>query len=97
MAPWVNPRRVSICRLWMDKGEILAPGVEGDLAVRVSPEPPQGLFLGYKGEAEKTAESFRGDWYITGDRAQVDEDGYYWFVSRADDVILSAGLPYWPL
>ena len=74
-----------------DNGEILAPGVEGDLAVRVKPEPPQGLFLGYKGEAEKTAERFRGDWYITGDRAQVDEDGYYWFVSRADDVILSAG------
>tara|TARA_R110001592_G_scaffold363372_1_gene685976 strand:- start:79735 stop:81354 length:1620 start_codon:yes stop_codon:yes gene_type:complete len=74
-----------------DNGEILAPGLEGDLAVRVRPSPPQGLFLGYKGEAEKTAESFRGDWYITGDRAHVDEDGYYWFVSRADDVILSAG------
>jgi len=74
-----------------DSGEILPPGVEGDLAVRIRPQPPQGLFLGYKGEPEKTAESFRGDWYITGDRAQVDEDGYYWFVSRADDVILSAG------
>ncbi len=72
-------------------GHIVAPGVEGDLAVRVRPEPPQGLFLGYKGEADKTAESFRGDWYITGDRARVDDDGYYWFVSRADDVILSAG------
>ena len=72
-------------------GAIVPPGVEGDLAVRVKPEPPQGLFLGYKGEADKTAQSFRGDWYITGDRARVDEDGYYWFVSRADDVILSAG------
>ncbi len=72
-------------------GEILPAGVEGDLAVRVKPEPPLGLFLGYKGEADKTAESFRGDWYITGDRARVDEDGYYWFISRADDVILSAG------
>ena len=72
-------------------GAIVPPGVEGDLAVRVKPEPPQGLFLGYKGEADKTAQSFRGDRYITGDRARVDEDGYYWFVSRADDVILSAG------
>ncbi|MEM6583376.1 MAG: AMP-binding protein [Pseudomonadota bacterium] len=72
-------------------GEIVGAGVEGDLAVRVKPEPPQGLFLGYKDEPEKTAESFLGDWYITGDRAQVDEDGYYWFVSRADDVIISAG------
>jgi len=74
-----------------EMGQILGQGVEGDLAVRVRPEPPLGLFLGYKGEPEKTAESFRGDWYITGDRAWVDEDGYYWFVSRADDVILSAG------
>ena len=74
-----------------DNGEILPADTEGDLAVRVKPEAPQGLFLGYKGEAEKTADSFRGDWYVTGDRAQVDEDGYYWFVSRSDDVILSAG------
>jgi acyl-coenzyme A synthetase/AMP-(fatty) acid ligase len=74
-----------------DDGVIVAPGVEGDLAVRVEPEAPQGLFLGYKGEPGKTADAFRGDWYVTGDRARVDEDGYYWFVSRADDVILSAG------
>jgi acyl-coenzyme A synthetase/AMP-(fatty) acid ligase len=74
-----------------DLGEIVAVDTEGDLAVRVKPVPPQGLFLRYKGEPEKTADSFRGDWYVTGDRAKVDEDGYYWFVSRADDVILSAG------
>jgi len=74
-----------------EDGAILPVGEEGDLAVRVKPEAPQGLFLGYQGEAGKTAESFRGDWYITGDRARVDEDGYFWFVSRADDVILSAG------
>lgn len=74
-----------------EHGAIVAPGVEGDLAVRVRPEPPLGLFLGYKGEEEKTARSFRGDWYITGDRARVDDDAYFWFVSRADDVILSAG------
>jgi acyl-coenzyme A synthetase/AMP-(fatty) acid ligase len=74
-----------------DLGEIVSVHTEGDLAVRVKPQPPLGLFLGYKGEPEKTADSFRGDWYVTGDRAKVDEDGYYWFVSRADDVILSAG------
>jgi acyl-coenzyme A synthetase/AMP-(fatty) acid ligase len=74
-----------------DFGEIVSVDTEGDLAVRVKPEPPQGLFLRYKGEPEKTADSFRGDWYVTGDRAKVDDDGYYWFVSRADDVILSAG------
>ena len=64
---------------------------EGDIAVKVKPNPPQGLFKEYKGEPEKTANSFKGDWYLTGDRAYVDEDGYFWFVSRADDVILSSG------
>lgn len=38
-----------------------------------------------------TAATIRGPWYITGDRAYVDEDGYFWFVGRADDVILSTG------
>ncbi|MCP3971629.1 MAG: AMP-binding protein [Rhodobacteraceae bacterium] len=67
------------------------PGTEGDIAVRVRPNPPRGLFLGYKNDPEKTAETFKGDYYLTGDRAYRDEDGYFWFVSRADDVIISAG------
>lgn len=69
----------------------VGPGVEGDIAVKVKPQAPRGLFLGYKNDPEKTAETFRGDYYLTGDRAYVDEDGYFWFVSRADDVIISAG------
>ncbi len=72
-------------------GQPVATGVEGDIGVRVKPVAPQGLFKEYKGEPERTASCFRGDWYLTGDRATVDEDGYFWFVSRADDVILSAG------
>jgi acyl-coenzyme A synthetase/AMP-(fatty) acid ligase len=66
-------------------------GKEGDIAVRVKPEPPGGFFRGYKDDAERTAACFRGDWYLTGDRAIRDEDGYFWFVGRSDDVILSAG------
>lgn len=72
-------------------GEILGPDVEGDIAVRVKPEAPAGLFKGYKDDAERTAACFKGDWYLTGDRAKKDADGYFWFVSRADDVILSSG------
>ena len=72
-------------------GELMPTGSEGDIAVKVLPERPQGLFREYKDNPEKTAETFKGDWYLTGDRAYVDEDGYFWFVSRADDVILSAG------
>ena len=66
------------------------PGDEGEVAVRVRPERPVGLFPGYWRDPEANAESFRGDWYFTGDRASRDEDGYFWFVGRADDVIISA-------
>lgn len=72
-------------------GNVVPANTEGDIAVKVKPERPQGLFKEYKNNAEKTAETFKGDWYLTGDRAYKDEDGYFWFVSRADDVILSAG------
>ena len=66
-------------------------GVEGDIAVLIEPNRPQGMFKEYKGDPKRTSDTRRGKWYITGDRAYVDEDGYFWFVSRADDVILSAG------
>ncbi len=71
-------------------GNILPPNQEGDIAVRVKPERPLGLFKEYWKDEERTAATMKGDWYITGDRAYVDEDGYFWFVGRADDVILSA-------
>lgn len=74
-----------------DDGNEVGPGVEGDIAVRVKPERPVGLFKEYWGEPERTASCFRGDWYITGDRGMKDEDGYLWFVGRADDVIISSG------
>jgi medium-chain acyl-CoA synthetase len=72
-------------------GEILPPGQEGDIAVRVKPERPVGLFVEYWRNPEATAHSFVGDWYLTGDRGMRDENGYFWFVGRADDVIISAG------
>ncbi len=74
-----------------DAGDILAAHEEGDIAVRIRPEAPQGFFREYRNDPERTAATRRGDWYVTGDRAYRDEDGYFWFVSRADDVILSAG------
>jgi acyl-coenzyme A synthetase/AMP-(fatty) acid ligase len=51
---------------------------------------PVGLFDGYLANPEATAEAFRGDWYFTGDKAAVDEDGYFWFEGRGDDVITSS-------
>ena len=74
-----------------ENGEVLGPGQEGDIAVRVKPERPLGLFREYWKDPELTAAAYRGDWYITGDRAYRDEDGYFWFVGRADDVIITSG------
>ena len=74
-----------------DEGNIVETNTEGDIAVRIEPQPPQGFFREYRNDPERTAATRRGDWYVTGDRAYRDEDGYFWFVSRADDVILSAG------
>ncbi len=70
-----------------EDGVELPAGSEGDVTLRGRPPT---LFSGYYRQPEETAASFRGDWYVTGDRAVRDEDGYYWFVGRADDVIISA-------
>ncbi len=69
----------------------LPPNKEGDIAVRIAPERPKWMFKEYWRNPDATRACVRGDWYITGDRAYKDEDGYFWFVGRADDVIISAG------
>ncbi|MBF6568988.1 MAG: acyl--CoA ligase [Candidatus Binataceae bacterium] len=66
-------------------------GQVGEIALRISPERPPSLFMEYWKSPEENAEVFRGDYYLTGDHAARDADGYLWFVGRADDVILSAG------
>lgn len=62
--------------------------VEGELALR--PGWPS-MFRGYLNEEERYNKCFAGGWYLTGDMATKDADGYFWFVGRADDVIKSAG------
>ena len=68
----------------------LPDGQEGEVAVRVKPRRPVGLFQEYWRNSSENAARFRGDWYLTGDRARRDTQGYYWFVGRGDDVIKSA-------
>jgi acetyl-CoA synthetase len=68
--------------------EVAAPLVMGELALR--PGWPS-IFRGYLGEEERYRKCFADGWYLTGDLAMRDGDGYYWFVGRADDVIKSAG------
>jgi acyl-coenzyme A synthetase/AMP-(fatty) acid ligase len=74
-----------------EQGNEMPAGEEGQIAVKVKPERPVGLFKEYWKDAEEMERSFLGDWYLTGDKAYIDEDGYFWFVGRADDVIISAG------
>jgi acetyl-CoA synthetase len=64
------------------------PTVPGELALR--PGWPS-MFRGYLNREEKYQSAFRDGWYLTGDLAKRDEDGYFWFVGRADDLIKSAG------
>ena len=73
-----------------EDGRELPRGTEGDIAIAVQPERPVGMFSEYWKNPDATAKCHRGDWYVTGDRASMDEDGYIWFVGRADDVINSA-------
>lgn len=65
-----------------------APLVEGELALR---KGWPSMMRGYLNEDERYRKCFSGDWYLTGDLAMRDADGYFWFVGRADDVIKSAG------
>ncbi len=67
---------------------IREPGIEGELALR---RGWPSMFRGYLHDAERYGKCFAGGWYLTGELAQRDADGYYWFVGRADDVIKSAG------
>ena len=73
-----------------DDGVRLGPGEEGNIALATEPERPIGLMQGYWRDDDANAEVFHDGWYFTGDRAVKDEDGYFWFVSRSDDVIISA-------
>jgi acyl-coenzyme A synthetase/AMP-(fatty) acid ligase len=73
-----------------ETGTVLAPGETGHIGVRVAPERPVGLFREYWRDPQATANSVIGDFYDTGDLAWTDDDGYLWFVGRADDVITSS-------
>ncbi|MCP1336254.1 acyl-CoA synthetase [Futiania mangrovi] len=70
------------------EGNELPPGEVGEIAVR---RPDPVIFLGYWHNNAANTEKLRGPWWLTGDTGTVDEDGYFWFRGRADDVITSAG------
>ena len=73
------------------EGNEVDPGESGEICINIADGLPCGLSYGYEGNPEVTAETWRDGFYHTGDVAWKDEDGFYWYVGRADDVIKSSG------
>lgn len=76
-----------------EDGESCKAGEVGDIAVH---KDTPALFKEYFKDEERTTTQFRGDYYVTGDRARKDEDGYFWFEGRKDDIIISSGYTIGP-
>ena len=72
-------------------GNKVKDGEPGEIVVRTDKSVPCGLFMGYYNDEEQTKEAWHDGMYHTGDVAWRDEDGYFWYVSRVDDVIKSSG------
>ncbi|HLP04179.1 MAG TPA: AMP-binding protein [Paludibacter sp.] len=98
-APWVEPKPGSMglvnphydVDLLTPDGRPAEVGEQGQIVIRTDKHYPEGLFKGYYRNAQLTREAWHDDIYYTGDVAWRDEDGYFWFVGRADDVIKSSG------
>ena len=78
----------SICAIVDDNGEEVETGTKGNIAIM---RPHPAMFSGYLDNPEASTAKFVGDWMITGDLGEQDEDGYLWFHGRIDDVITSSG------
>ena len=97
--PWMEPKPGSMGKpnpqydiaLLKPDGTPCEDGEKGEICVRVGDKKPVGLFKGYYRDEELTLKAWHDGIYHTGDLAWRDEDGYYWFVGRADDVIKSSG------
>ena len=98
--PWMEPKPGSMGKpnpaynvdIIMGDGRSAEVGEQGEIIVRINEnQKPYGLFLGYYRDEERTKEAYHDGIYHTGDVAWKDEDGYFWFVGRNDDVIKSSG------
>lgn len=96
---WMEPRPGSMGKpnpcydidIINDRGERCEPGETGEVIIHTDKGRPVGMFLEYYRDPELTAQTWHDNIYHTGDVAWRDEDGYYWYVGRADDVIKSSG------
>jgi acetyl-CoA synthetase len=97
--PWMEPKPGSMGKpapgydidIVDENGRSCDIGEEGQIVIRTYSSKPVGMFDGYYRDPERTKEVWHDGIYYTGDMAWRDEDGYFWFVGRADDVIKSSG------
>ena len=97
--PWMEPKPGSMGKpspgydvdIVDEDGNSCDVGEEGQIVVRTDKRLPVGIFDGYYRDQALTEKVWHGDVYYTGDMAWKDEDDYYWFVGRSDDVIKSSG------
>jgi acetyl-CoA synthetase len=97
--PWMDPKPGSMGKpspgypidLLDENGNSCEVGDEGQIIIYTDRQPPVGMFNGYYRDEQLTRKVWHDNIYYTGDMAWRDEDGYYWFVGRADDVIKSSG------
>lgn len=97
--PWMDPKPGSMGKptpgydieVVDDEGNLCEIGNEGEIVIRTARRKPVGMFKGYYRDSELTERVWSGGVYRTGDMAWCDEDGYLWFVGRADDIIKSSG------
>ncbi|MDD3167183.1 MAG: AMP-binding protein, partial [Bacteroidales bacterium] len=97
--PWMEPKPGSMglpspqfdVDLLTPEGRSAEAGEQGQIVIRTDKRVPVGLFGGYYRNETLSSEAHHNGIYYTGDLAWKDEDGYYWFVGRADDVIKSSG------
>jgi acetyl-CoA synthetase len=102
--PWMEPKPGSMGKptpgydieLRSLDGKTCEVGEEGEIVINTATRQPVGIFDGYYRDQEKTDAAWHDDTYHTGDMAWMDEDGYYWFVGRADDVIKTSGYKVGP-
>ncbi|GGE77235.1 acyl-CoA synthetase MbcS [Priestia taiwanensis] len=88
-----KPTPGNVVEIIDEDGEPVQVGEVGDIAVHIS---TPALFKCYYKDEERTRSQFRGEYYITGDKAKRDKDGYFWFEGRGDDIIISSGYTIGP-
>ncbi len=96
---WMDPKPGSMGKpsplydmdLVDENGKSVEPGEVGEIVIRLDKGIPTGLMLEYYRDAEKTRQAMHDGLYHTGDTAYRDEDGYFWYVGRTDDIIKSSG------